>query len=164
VNWYLTLRLLHIAAAIALIGGLFARQLVRAYAAKTDDVRNFAALSQAAGRIENVMVIPGSLAIIVFGVFLALLTGAPIFGFLQGASRNWLLVSNVLLILMMLAVPLIFLPRGKLFEAALADALAREEMTPELRARMNDPLVRFAHAAEFAVVVIVTTLMVFKPF
>ena len=45
-NWYLVLRFLHIASTIVFIGGIFARQLVRALAEKTEDVRIFAALSQ----------------------------------------------------------------------------------------------------------------------
>ncbi len=87
-NWYLVLRFLHIASAIIFVGGIFARQFVRSVAYQTDDVRKFAALSEGAGRIEQLMVIPGNLAVIVFGVILALITGAPILGFLQGSSTN----------------------------------------------------------------------------
>ena len=82
-NWYSTIKFLHIVAAIMFTGGLFGRQLVRAYAKKTGDVHVFAALSHAAGQIERFMVIPGNQVIIVIGVVLALITGYPIFGFLQ---------------------------------------------------------------------------------
>jgi uncharacterized membrane protein len=54
-NWYFVIKFLHIVTAMMLIGGIFGRQLVRAYAKKVDDVQIFAALTQAAGRIENVM-------------------------------------------------------------------------------------------------------------
>jgi hypothetical protein len=110
------------------------------------------------------MVIPGNLAVIVFGVIVSLLIGAPIFGFLQGAERNWLLVSNIILLLGFLNVPLIFLPRGKLFRAALEDALAKGQMTPELRAHLDDPVVRIAHTYELVSMVAIVYLMVFKPF
>ena len=110
------------------------------------------------------MVIPGNLAIILFGVILALVIGAPIFGFLQGASQNWLLVSNVLLVIMSLAVPLVFVPRGKKFGAVLEKALAEGRMTPELRAEMDDKLVQVVHMAEIIGVMIIVVLMVFKPF
>jgi hypothetical protein len=162
-NWYLLLLFLHITSAIVFIGGIFARQLVRSNAKRTDDVRTFAALSQAAGRIENAMVIPGNLAVVLFGVILALVMGAPIFGFLQGASRNWLLVSNILLILALLAVPLVFIPRGKKFDHVLKDALAEGRMTPELRAAMDDKLVESVHVAEIIGLMMVVVLMVFKP-
>jgi uncharacterized membrane protein len=163
-NWYLALRFLHIASAIVFIGGIFARQLVRSVAEKSDNVHNFAALSRAAGHIENYMVIPGNLAVIVFGVILALITGAPMLGFLQGASRNWLLVSNILLVLGLLTVPLVFVPRGKQFDLVLKDALAKNQMTPQLRARLDDKLIRFVHLAEMASAVIIVVLMVYKPF
>ena len=161
---YLLVRFLHIASAIWFLGGILARQIVRAYAKRTDDVRRFAVMSEAAGRIESTMVIPGNLAVIVFGVLVSLMIGAPIFGFLQGAERNWLLVSNIILLLGFLNVPLIFLPRGKLFRAALEDALAKGQMTSELRAHLDDPVVRVAHAYELVSMVAIMYLMVFKPF
>ncbi len=121
-------------------------------------------MTEAAGRIESTMVIPGNFAVIAFGVVLGLLIGAPILGFLQGEDRNWLLVSNIILLLGFLNVPFIFLPRGKLFRAALEDALAQGQITPELRAHLNDPVVRAAHWYELISMVAITFLMVLKPF
>jgi uncharacterized membrane protein len=144
-NWYFIIRFLHIATAIMFIGGIFGRQLVRAYAKKADNIHVFSALSQAAGRIERIMIIPGNLAVILFGVILALMTGAPVLGFLQGASRNWLLVSNSLLTLGLLLVPFVFIPRGKKFEPVLQKALAEGQMTAELRTTLDDKRVKFAH-------------------
>lgn len=163
-NWYLLVRFLHIASAIIFIGGILARQLVRSVAKRSTDVQSFAALNQAAGRIESLMVIPGNMAVIVFGVILAVIIGAPIFGFLQGASQNWLLVTNILLILEIPLVTLVFVPRGKKFELVLQDALAQGQMTPQLYAELEDKTVRMAHISEIAMVVIIVLLMVFKPF
>ena len=163
-NWYLVLRFLHIASAMIFVGGIFARQFVRSVAYQTDDVRKFAALSEGAGRIEQLMVIPGNLAVIVFGVILALITGAPILGFLQGSSTNWLLMANVLLILAFVAVPFVFIPHGKKFDPILRDALAAGQITPQLRAELDDPVVQFAHWYEMVSLVVVVILMVFKPF
>lgn len=158
------LRFLHVASAMWFIGGILARQIVRAYAKRTDNVERFAAMSEAAGRIESTMVIPGNFAVIVFGVILGLLMGAPILGFLQGADRNWLLVSNIILLLGFLNVPFIFLPRGKLFRVALEDALSKRQITPELRNHLNDPVVRLAHWYELISMVAIVYLMVLKPF
>ena len=163
-NSVLVLRFLHIVSAIVFIGGIFARQLIRAFANKTDDVRVFAILSQVAGRIENFMVIPGNLAVILFGVLLALQTDAPILGFLQGASQNWLLVSNLLLGFGFLTVPLVFVPRGKQFDLALQNALAEGRMTLALRAAVDDKVIRVLHVVEIVLVVLIMGLMVFKPF
>jgi uncharacterized membrane protein len=157
-------RFLHIISAIWFIGGIAARQIVRAYAKRTDDVQRFAILSEAAGRIESTMVIPGNFAVLLFGVILALMIHAPILGFLQGASRNWLLVSNLLLLTGFFNVPLVFLPRGKLFDAALKDALAKGQFTPELRTHINDKVVRNVHIFELTAIGVVIFLMVFRPF
>ena len=160
----LVLRFLHIASAIWFIGGVVARQIVRAYAKRTEDVQRFAVMSEAAGRIESTMVIPGNFAVILFGVIYGLMIDAPILGFLQGASRNWLLMSNILLLLGFFNVPLVFIPKGKLFDVALKDALARGQMTLELRAQMDDRTVRIVHFIELAALGFITFLMVFKPF
>ena len=163
-NWYFGVKLLHIIAAMMLVGGLFGRQLVRALAKKTDDVHIFLALSQAAGRIENLMVIPGNMAVMILGVILALESGYPIFGFLQGAAQNWLLISIILLVVILLLVPTVLIPRGKKFGAILETALAKGEMTPELRMAMDDRVVRLAHLYEQVALVIIVALMVLKPF
>lgn len=163
-SWYVVFRFLHIVSAIWFVGGLFSRQLVRGYLKQTDDIQQFATFSRAAGKIETAMVIPGSMAVVVIGVILALIADYPIFGFLQGASQNWLLVANILLITAMGLVPSVFLPRGKKFEPVLQSALAEGHVTPELRAAMDDPVVTLAHIYEQVAVIVVVALMVFKPF
>ena len=163
-SWYTFIKFLHVFSAIWFAGGLFARQRVRQVARKAEDVQLFANLSQAAGRIESAMVIPGSMAVFVIGVILALIAGYPILGFLQGASQNWLLVANILLITAMGLVPTVFLPRGKKFEPVLQGALAKGRVTPELRLAMDDPVVKLAHLYEQVAVIVVVALMVLKPF
>jgi uncharacterized membrane protein len=163
-NWIQLTRFLHIFSALIFIGGIFARQIVRAQAKKAESVRDMDALFKAAGRIESLMVIPGNMSVLALGVILAIQVGAPIFGFLQGASRNWLLATNILLVLGSLNVPLIFLPRGKIFDQVMKDSLAQGKVTPELQAALNDRTVRIAHFLEMSLLVIVVILMVFKPF
>ena len=144
-NWYLMIKFLHILAVIMAIGGVIARQLIRQQAKKTNDIQLLATISQAAGIIENAMVIPGMNAVMVLGVILALISRSPILGFLQGASQNWLLVSNMLLLGGLITIPTVFIPRGKKFEPLLQAALAKGQITPELRAAMNDNAVKIAH-------------------
>ena len=75
----------------------------------------------------------------------------------------------------MLAAPLIyltivpvivfvFLPRGRLYHAALEDAVTVGRITPRLRAALHDPLVRAARVYEIAMVVALAYLMIVKPF
>lgn len=163
-NWYGIIKFLHIIAVIMFVGGLFARQLVRRYAKKTNDIQVFATLNHAAGQIESILVIPGSQATLVLGVILALIGGSPILGFLQGASQNWLLVSNILLIGTLVIIPTIFIPRGKKFEPMLQAALARGEITSELHAAMDDNVVELAHLYEEISIIAIVALMVLKPF
>ena len=163
-SWYLLLRFLHILSSIVFIGGIFARQAVRSRGKKATSIRELEAYFLAAGQIEKLMVIPGNMAVIVFGVVLAIMMKAPIFGFLQGASQNWLLVTNLMLLAGGLMVPLIFLPRGKIFDRLMQDALSRDEITPELRSHLDDAVVKSAHFLEMFLVVVIVILMVFKPF
>ena len=162
-NLYTLLRFLHIGSAILLVGGVIARQLTRSVAKRTEDPRALALIFQAADPIERYMVIPGSLLTILFGVILALYIGAPIFGFLQGASQNWLLLANLLLLLTIPLVPLVFIPRGKVFGAHLEEAIRLGRMTPELKASLDDPVVAAAHLFEELALILIVALMVFRP-
>ncbi len=163
-NWYLIVKYLHITAVAITIGGMFARQLVRGIARKSDEIRTVTSLTQAAGRMDRAMVIPGSNSMIVFGLILAILQKWPIFGFLQGADRNWLLVSNLLLLVMIFLIPSIFIPHNKKVESLLHTALAEGRVTPELSAALQDRRNILAHYVEEAIVLVVAALMVLKPF
>lgn len=163
-NWYLVVKYIHITAVAITIGGMFARQLVRGIAGKSDDIKTIASLTHAAVRMDRVMVIPGSNLMILMGIILAVMQKWPIFGFLQGADRNWLLVSNLLLIVMIVLIPGVFIPHNKKVESLLQPALAEERVTPELNAALNDRRNLMAHRAEEAIVLVVAALMVLKPF
>ena len=163
-HWYVVVKWLHIVAVIVGVGGLFARQLLRQHAMRTNDVELFAAFSQAAGKIESLMVIPGTMAIMVFGIILALIGRLPILGFLQGASQNWLLVANILLIGILAIIPTVLVPRGKKFDPILQAALAKGEITSELRMVMDDHTVKLAHLYEEVALIVIVALMVSKPF
>ena len=163
-DWYLLFKFLHIVAVIMMIGGVFARQLVRAAAKRSDDVKLVAALTHVAGRIDRLMVIPGSNAVIVFGVILAAMMKWPIFGFLQGARQNWLLVSNILLIIGLTTVFTVFVPHNRKLESILQTALGEGRITPELSATLDDRTVRLAHHTEEIAILATAALMVLKPF
>lgn len=155
---------LHIMSSIMLVGGIFARQIVRAYAKKSLDVKVIFELYNAAGRIETVMIRPFTLFVVLFGAVYAWMIKAPIFGFLQGADQNWLLVTNLMVLLIPFPILFFFIPRGKIFEPIMQDALVKGQVTPELRGQLHDPAVRRMHLAEMTGVIFVVILMVFKPF
>lgn len=163
-TWQKLFLFLHILSSIMLVGGIFARQIVRSYAKTLTDVGAISELYKAAGRVESVMIRPFTLFVVLFGTIYAAMVGAPIFGFLQGAAQNWLLVTNILVLMLPFPILLFFIPRGKVFEPIMQDALSKGEVTPELREQLHDPAMRRMHLAEMVGVVFVVYLMVFKPF
>ena len=103
---------------------------------------------------------PGSFAVPLAGLAAAFAQGLA----WTGSGNWWLLTSLVPFLSLAPMIPLIYLPRGRVFEAALAAGRDRGEVTPELRAAFGNSLVSFARIYEVAVVGIVLALMVTKPF
>src|SRR5262245_21849333 len=152
--------LLHVAVAFWFVAGLVGRHVTVAEARSSNDLSTLEELMDLSGRFERVMVIPGSFAVLVLGLLAAWAEGQP----LAGSDDWWLFASLLLFVGVGVLVPTVFLPHGKMFEAALEDAKRRGEMTPELRTMLRDPAVRNARAAEIVVVAIIVALMVTKPF
>jgi len=163
-NWYLIVKYVHIIAVTITMGGMFARQIVREIAKKSNDVKTVAALTEVVVRIDRAMVIPWSNAMLVFGIILAVVLKWPVFGFLQGADKNWLLVSNLLLVIMLGLIPVVFLPHNKKVAALLQVALTEGRVTSELSAALDDHKNKSAHHVEEIIVLVVAALMVLKPF
>ena len=145
------------------MGGLIGRWIVLGLAERADTLARMQTLTTAARPFERI-VIYGSVAVLVLGVVAAIAQGRPFLGPLQGASVDWLFVSLVLYLSVLPLVRLVFLPRGRVFDAAMEDAVARGEVTGELAAAWRDPMVRAAHVYELAAVSVVFVLMVAKPF
>ena len=163
-DWYLVVKYIHVLAVTITIGGMFARQLVRSMAKNSDDVKTVASLTHVATRIDRTMVIPSSTLILPVGIVLSVMHGWPILGFLQGASQNWLLVSNLLLIGMLVLIPVVFIPHNKKVETILQTAVAMGHVTPELSTKLDDRKNKVAHHAEETIVLVIAALMVLKPF
>jgi hypothetical protein len=152
-------KLLHVGIAFAFISGLIGRWVLLRLAAQTSDPESAHTLANAAAPFEK-LVIRGGPAILLAGLATAWAQGYPWLGLTTG----WMVLSVILLLSPLPLVPLVFLPRGRVFEAALADARRQGLMTPELRAAFADPAVAFARRFEIATVAIVVVLMVTKPF
>lgn len=86
------------------------------------------------------------------------------FGFLQGASANWLLVAFLLYLAIYPLVIFIFTPRGKIFATELEKARASRQITTELSAAFHDKLVQMGHDVEGLLTALIIYLMVVKPF
>ena len=101
---------------------------------------------------------------IAMGILLAILQKWPVFGFLQGASKNWLLVSNVLLVIMLILIGAVFAPYNMKVEALLQSAVMQGSVTPELAAALDDRRNNISHLFEEILILAVAALMVLKPF
>ena len=157
------LALTHALAGVTFIAGLIGRWIVLGLAERATDLTSMRTLSAGAAPFER-LVIVGSLVVLVLGVATAIARGIPFLGPLQGQRVDWLFVSLVLFLSVVPLVPLVFLPRGKVFDGAMAEADARGEVTPALRAAWRDPVVRAAHVYELGAVTVVLVLMLTKPF
>jgi uncharacterized membrane protein len=153
-------QLLHVLSAFWFVTGLVGRDVVLGRARDADDVERVASFVATAGPFERLMVIPGSFAVLLFGILTWWAEHLP----LWGQDNRWVTVSLVLFATTVPLVPLVFLPRGKVFEGALSSAVAERRMTPELRAALRDPAVAAARVYEKVVVALVIALMVTKPF
>jgi uncharacterized membrane protein len=160
----LIMRFLHILSAFWLIAGLLGRWVAYAQARRAADIQPAAVLLRLSERFEQLMVIPGSQAVLVLGLLAAWLGGHPLLGVLQGASANWLLVSLVLSLCMIPIIAVLLAPRRKLRRLALEDAVVRETLTAQLRAALDDRIVLGSRTAEMIITGAILVLMVLKPF
>lgn len=145
------------------LGALIGRWIVMALAERTTTLLGTRTLTRAAVPFERTVMV-SSLGVFALGIITAIAEGRPFLGPLQGGHVDWLFVSLVLYLTVAPLIPVVFVPRGRIFEAALADAIARDQITPQLLAAFRDPVVRAAHVYELAVVTIIFALMVGKPF
>jgi uncharacterized membrane protein len=152
--------LLHVAIAFWFVAGIVGRNLTFAKVRATDDIRVLEALVVLSGRFERLMVVPGSFAVLVAGLLAAWSQDRP----LAGSGNGWLLFSLLLFLSQIPLVPLVFLPRGRVFERALEDAKGRSRVTPELTAALRDPAVAAARMYEIVAIAVIIALMVTKPF
>lgn len=145
------------------LGALIGRWIVLGLAERADTFDGMRILTRAARPFER-LVIWTSVLVLVLGVAAAIGQGRPFLGPLQGASVDWLFVSLVLFLSVLPLVRLVFLPRGRVFDVAMEDAVARGELTGELARAWRDPMVRAAHLYELGAVTLIFVLMTAKPF
>ena len=152
---------LHVAAAFLFVAGLLGRNILLWQARRSDDIDRVGSLLQASGPFERVLGRSRSRSRYRSSGILAWWEeGLPCWG----EDTRWVTVSLVLFATMIPLVPLIFLPRGKVFAAAFTRAVEARQVTPELTAAFRDPVVGAAHTYELVIVTIVLLLMVTKPF
>jgi uncharacterized membrane protein len=157
------LKVAHAVLGIWIVAALVGRWVTLGQAARTTDITAVHTLLRLSDRFERMVVrIPP--VVLILGIGTAIAQGRPFLGPLQGGSVDWLLVSLVLYLSIIPLIPLIFIPRGRVFGAALTDADASGTVTPGLTAAFRDRVVLAAHLYEFAAIIAVFVLMITKPF
>jgi Predicted integral membrane protein (DUF2269) len=160
VDWpALLLKLAHVLAAFALVTGFAGRWILLTRAARTTDVEAQHLLAEAAAPFERSVQV-SSIVVIVLGLATAWAQGYAWLGLTTG----WMLLAVLLIVPMIAAVPLVFIPRGRRFEAEMAAARAAGLVTDGLRRAWADPAVALARRYELAATAIIVALMVLKPF
>jgi hypothetical protein len=159
VDWpALLLKLAHVALAIGMVAGLLGRWILLTRAARTDDVERAHLLAEAASPFERIVQSISPLVVLV-GMLTAWAQDYPWLGLTTG----WMLLTVLLIIPILVAIPTIFVPRGRRFETEMAAAREAGVVTPGLRAAWADPAVAAARRYELATMAIIVALMVLKP-
>jgi hypothetical protein len=153
------LKLGHVTLAFAMVAGLLGRWILLTQGAASEDIERAHLLADAASPFERIVQIASPLVVVV-GLATAWSQGYPWLGLTTG----WMLLTVLLIIPIFVMIPAIFIPRGRRFEAAMADARAKGIVTPALRAAWRDPGVAFARRYELVSIAIIVALMVLKPF
>ena len=155
--------LVHALIGVLFIAGLIGRWIVLGLAERATELPAMKTLATAAGPFERIVIVAPTI-VLLFGVVAAFMQGRSVLGPLTGGSVDWLFVSLVVFLSPLPLVPLVFLPKGKVFEAALAEAEDAGGVTPALTTAWRDPLVRAAHVYELGATTVVLILMLSKPF
>lgn len=155
---------LHIWTVLWLVAGIVGRDVCYRQAGRTDDLAALRTLADLGGTFERAMVRPATFVVLLTGLIAAWARGWPILGFLQGAPVNWVLASLLIYLSVIPVILLVFIPRGRVYREALEAATDRGEVTPALRAALNDPVVAAARAYEIAMIATLVYLMFTKPF
>ena len=160
-NLYSLVKVLHILSVTAVIAGVVGRALIRARLVRLDDihiVREFVGLE---GHFDQWLVIYGFNATLLTGLLLTWLGHWPL---VNAGVPTWTLVGAVLFLSTIPLVIWVYVPRGKVFSKAFAEALAQKRVTVELRAAFSDQAIRASWLYEYLIFLVVLALMVLKPF
>ena len=164
-NLYILMKLFHVLAAFWMISGVVGRDFAFWWAGRAKDVQSARALLQISEFFERYAVIPISVAVLVFGLIVTWLQRWPLFGFLQGSPKNWLLVSFLLFVgLSAFIGPLGLVTRRKERTRAMEESLSQGTMTLRLMAALNDKVVNRFRTVEIVILLVIIVLMVTKPF
>jgi hypothetical protein len=154
----------HVLTVFWLVVGIVARDVCWWHAARAADLPALRSIASIASFFDRRAVQPGSFVVLLTGLAAAGMRGHNIFAFVRGEGPAWPFTALLIYLSIIPLIAFVFLPRGRMYRAALADAESRGEVTPRLRASIEDPAVVAARGYEFVMIVVLVYLMVAKPF
>ena len=154
----------HVWTVLWLVAGVVGRDTSYWHAGRAEDLASLRTMARLGGIFDRTMVRPATFAVLLTGLLAAWRRGYPILGFLQGGSINWVLAALALYLTFVPLVFVVFLPKGRIYRKALAEATTRGDVTPELRAAINDPWVGAARGYEVVMIGVLAFLMIVRPF
>jgi hypothetical protein len=157
------LKVVHALLGAWLIAALVGRWVTLTQAGRSRDIAAVHTLLGLSDRFER-MVIQVPTFVLLLGIATAVAQGRPFLGPFQGAGFDWLFVSLIAFLSIIPVIVLVFLPRGRVFAAALEEATTAGQVTDRLTAAFHDRVVLAAHAYELGAILAVFVLMITKPF
>lgn len=153
---------LHVLTVFLLVGGIVGRDITYRQAARATDLTRLRNYVELGSLFERRLVRPATGWVLLAGLGAAWARGWPILGLHHGP--HWVLAAILIYLTIIPWIVFVFVPRGKVFRAALDEAIPSGEVTPRLRAALRDPWVEIARAYELLMIAVLTWLMVARPF
>ena len=155
---------LHVLTVLWLVSGIVGRDLCYGEAGRSDSLAALKMMVELGGRFERAMVRPATFIVLATGLVAARFRGWPILGVLQGGNVNWVLTALLVYLSVIPLIVFVFLPKGRVYHARLAEAETEGRVTPALRAALHDRALRMGRAYELVMIGVLVWLMVTKPF
>jgi Ca2+/Na+ antiporter len=148
----LIVRTLHVLAAIWFTCGVAAYLLTRLTMSKSDEVRSVHALVGLMGRFRNIMIRPGSILLLNFGLWAAYYESWPRFA-----------IHAIALLVILVPFVVLTVKGGHRIEAASAEAMQAGSVTPALSVALGDRKVVAGEVGIGVITLLFLLLMIIKP-
>jgi uncharacterized membrane protein len=162
VSAYALLKLLHVLSAMWLVAGLLGRAVALSTARRSPEMRIIKAIADVSGRLENLMIAPGILAVLVTGIATAVVGGISLLGPIDDGPL-WVFVPLLILVFAVATTPMT-LSHDRRWGQALEDAAQRGAVTDTLRPYLDGRAMIRRYAPDISAVALIVVLMVLKPF
>jgi uncharacterized membrane protein len=161
VTFYTLLKLLHVLSAMWLVAGLLGRAVALSSARRAPDMAILKAIADVSGRLEDLMIAPGLIAVLVTGIATAVVGGISLLGPFDGGPL-WVFIPLVIMLVAVVTTP-ITLAHDRKWGQALEDATRRGVVTDGLRPYLDSQAMLRRYAPDVTAVAIIVVLMVLKP-